>query len=252
MQPDPAPLESSIEAESRLRANQRMESLGTMARGMAHEINNPLNVIINCAELVSDALPMNAETQIDLREILGAAERIRKVVQVMLRFSEPDSVHMTPTDPLHAIRQVVDLVRPELDLQGVLLDIQAAPELPLFRIRRRQIDQVLINLIQNAAEAMEGALEQRITITIRRIERRGLSWIRLSVQDTGEGIPEPNRERIFDPFFTTRSRHRHAGLGLTLAHSYVRDHQGELSFDSDGAGSTFHVDLPPWERGKSA
>jgi PAS domain S-box-containing protein len=237
------------EFEARLRASQRMESLGTLARGMAHEINNPLNVILNYAEIIGDGLGADAARQGDLQELKNAAERIRKVVQAMLRFSEPDSVHMTPTRLDVPVEQVADLLRAELDSQGIDLVIDIPPDLPQIRVRRRQIEQVLISLVQNAMEAMIDAPEHRITLAGQVVERGGLHWVRLSVKDDGAGIPASDLERVFDPFFTTRSRHRHAGLGLTVALGTVRAHQGELTIDStEGAGTTVHVDLPAWEK----
>ncbi len=174
--------------DDRLKAGQRMESLGTMARGMAHEINNPLNVIINCSELIRDRLDPGAGERVEIQELQDVAERIRKVVQVMLRFSEPDSVHMTPTDPETPVQQVVNLLRAELDIQGISLDVQVPSDLPRFRIRRRQIEQVLINIIQNAADSMDGAQDRRIAITGKKIERYGLQWVRLSVVDAALSV----------------------------------------------------------------
>ncbi len=248
---DTAPLDPTpaMDIDADLRAQQRMESLGTMARGMGHEINNPLNVIINCAELVGDGLPAGAPERVDLQEIKEAAERIRKVVKVMLRFSEPEAVQMTPTEPEGPVGQVADLLRTDLELQGIRLEVALPEGLPMIRIRRRQFEQILINLVQNAAEALEHADDRRITISGQHIENGGLHWVRLSVIDSGEGISADEQERVFDPFFTTRSRHQHAGLGLTVAHGYVRAHGGEITIDSsEGAGTTVHVDLPSWSK----
>lgn len=236
---------------TRQRANQRMESLGTMARGMAHEINNPLNVIINCADIIGDGLAPDADERVDLQDLKDAAERIRKVVHAMLRFSEPDSVQLTPTRPETPVEAVADLLRAELALQGIELVLDLPPGLPQIRVRRRQIEQILINLIQNAAEAMPETGARRIVISGLDIGREGQRWVRLSVRDTGVGIPAQDQERVFDPFFTSRPRHIHAGLGLTVALGHVRGHQGELTIESvEGAGTAAHIDLPAWERVK--
>jgi signal transduction histidine kinase len=237
--------------EARLRQQQRLESVGTLASGVAHEINNPVQGILNYAELIAEC-PNDPET---VREFAGEIEResnrVAAIVRKLLAFSrqEPEQSFEHCT-----VRSVIDdtlaLVHAVLRKDQITVDIDVPEGLPQIECRIQQIQQVIMNLVTNARDALNERYQpfdeaKRIAIRARAPTRDGRMWVRISVADRAGGIPKDVRARIFDPFFTTKGREQGTGLGLAVSHGIAVDHGGELSVESElGIGSTFHLDLP--------
>jgi PAS domain S-box-containing protein len=237
--------------EAQLRQQQRLESVGTLASGVAHEINNPVQGILNYAELIAEC-PSDPETVREFAgEIKRESNRVAAIVRKLLAFSrqEPEQSFEHCT-----VRSVIDdtlaLVHTVLRKDQITVEIDVPEGLPQIDCRIQQIQQIIMNLVTNARDALNERYQpfddaKRITIRARAPTRGGRLWVRISVADRAGGIPEDVRTRIFDPFFTTKGRDQGTGLGLAVSHGIAVDHGGELSVESElGIGSTFHLDLP--------
>jgi len=240
-------------SEATMRHEQKLRSLGTLAGGVAHEINNPVNIIMNLAELIREAVPADSAAATDAGQIISEGGRIARIVKNLLSFSRQEQESHSPA----RMRDVVDAV---LSLTGKILardqiDVERdVPEdLPRVRCRSQQIMQVIMNLVTNARDALNERWpghhdEKRLVITGRPRDVGGRRFVRTSVEDRGAGIPEAIRDRLFEPFFTTKPRDAGTGLGLAVSYGIVKEHGGELSFESvEGGPTRFHLDLPAAE-----
>ncbi|MBN8547911.1 MAG: PAS domain-containing protein [Deltaproteobacteria bacterium] len=228
------------QSQEKLRHSERLASIGTLAAGVAHEIRNPLNSILLVAQY---ALRYRSDLDNELKDMLknvtNEAKRCATIIKNILLFAKAEKTERSAQDINVVIRHATDIARGYFGssrLQISLeLDRQALPVL----INSTEIEQVLINLINNAAEA--GGSDVRILIST---ERSG-DCVKLKVTDNGPGIPEEIMKHIFDPFFSTKRRRGNTGLGLSLSHGIVADHGGNLSVTSQVAvGTTFLIDLP--------
>jgi signal transduction histidine kinase len=244
--------------EVQLRQQQRLESLGTLASGVAHEINNPIQGIMNYADLIEINSSSPAMVTEFAQEITTESERVATIVRNLLAFSRREAEEMQEqVDILQAIQATLSLVRSVLRKDHISLNVSLADQPMLVRCRMQQIQQIVMNLVTNARDALEhhhGASEtgedrKRIDIRVARIEREGRPWVRVTVEDNGPGIPDDVLPRIFDPFFTTKGRDKGTGLGLAVSHGLANDNEGELSVETRlGHGTRFFLDLPALER----
>ncbi|MFV8749193.1 protein kinase domain-containing protein [Nannocystaceae bacterium ST9] len=237
--------------EAQLRQQQRLESIGTLASGVAHEINNPVQGIMNYADLIAARADDGEQVREFAAEIGTESQRVATIVRNLLAFSrqeheqEPEFVEVR-----RVVETTLSLIRTVLRKDEIQLEVELADDLPRIRCRAQQIQQVLMNLITNARDAVNEAGSKRIRLLAHRLEHEGAPWVRISVRDEGPGIPEPIRQRIFDPFFTTKRHDKGTGLGLAVSHGIAVDHGGSLSVESElGVGSSFHLDLPAGARG---
>ncbi len=244
---------------------EKMASVGSLAAGMAHEINNPLgfirsNLITAVAYLQKMRAVLNACRHDDAAEVRrlwdqydidfvledfsgllsesgSGADRIARIVANLKAYASIDIADAAPIDLNDAVHAVADIVRDRLP-QGVVLDLDLQP-LPRILCDQRRINQVLFSLVENARQALDGG--GRIRITSRRVNGE----VHLSVSDTGRGIAPEILNRIFDPFFTTHDVGKGMGLGLTVSRDIVSAYQGRIDVATAvGAGSTFTVCLP--------
>ncbi|EDM81413.1 serine/threonine kinase with two-component sensor domain [Plesiocystis pacifica SIR-1] len=237
--------------EQQVRQNQRLESLGTLAAGVAHEINNPIQGVMGYAELILDEARGQPAITEFATEITGESKRVMHIVRDLLTFSrqerEPDHERIAPQ---RIIDSTLPLVRTLMRKDGVELTVDVSPELPALSCHPQQIRQVIMNLLTNARDALNDRFggehpDKRITIRAAEVDEGGRRWIRFEVEDRGGGIPDAVRDRIFDPFFTTKPRDRGTGLGLSVSHGIAVEHGGQLGLDSEpGVGTTFHLLLP--------
>ncbi len=228
---------------SRLQHADRLASLGRLAAGLAHEIKNPLAGIQGALEILRDE-GADASTLEVYSQMLSELRRVDGTIRALLRFARPPATHRSFTNVAGLLEDTVQLLRPGLARRGVTLEVETAPGLGSFPLDAEQIRQVLVNLITNAAEAIEQAPEaqgDRITLRATLFPEDGS--LLLAVADDGPGIPEENHEDIFRPFFT--SKFSGTGLGLAVADSLVTRHGGRLELESiPGKGTTFFVILP--------
>ncbi|MFV8755506.1 protein kinase domain-containing protein [Nannocystaceae bacterium ST9] len=237
--------------EAQLRQQQRLESIGTLASGVAHEINNPIQGIMNYAELIGDSPGSNPEIREFADEIAHETKRVATIVRNLLAFSRQEGERsMLATGVASVVEGTLSLIHAVLRKDQILLEVALADDLPEIECRPQQIQQVIMNLVTNARDALNGRFvghhpDKRISIDAQAFERDDRSWVRISVADQGGGVPEHAIARIFDPFFTTKGRDQGTGLGLAVSHGIIKDHRGVLRLDNRvGVGATFHVELP--------
>ena len=240
--------------EAQLRQAQKMEAIGTLATGMAHEFNNVLRTILANAELARmDIAPGHpARTSID--EIDKAGRRARDFVQQILAFARPQAPQRRRLRPCEVVQEAVRSMRATVPPQ-IQLVVEVGPDTPVVLADATQIHQLLVNLCTNACQAMEsrsGKVVVRLTeTTLGGTAMHGMPGLQpgrfahLSVTDSGIGIDPAIRERIFDPFFSTKPVGQGTGLGLAVVNGIVQAHEGAIEVESQpGKGATFHVYLP--------
>lgn len=238
--------------EQRLQHQQKLEAIGILAASVAHEINNPITGIINFAELVRRQAHSCTEGRIDqmAQQIGVEAERVGQIVRNLLSFARQEReapILMRMTD---VVAGVDSLMRAVVAKDQVACVVDVPADLPSVRCRGQQIQQVLMNLVANARDALNerypGYHEEKvIRIGARELLDDQGRWVRTTVEDRGAGIPEAVREDIFDPFFTTKSQGKGTGLGLAVTRSIVLEHKGRLQIEQEeGAYTRFLVDLP--------
>lgn len=234
----------AIERERRLRRTERLASLGTLVGGVAHELNNPLHAIRSFAELMllEDAEGSDREA---LEIIKREADRAAKIVsdlRLIARQTQEGERTRAAVDLNEVVRHILKVRRYALETGNVEVREHLDEGLPLIAASRADIEQVVLNLIVNAEQAMTASDgERRLVLRTRATP----DSVALSVEDTGTGIPSAHLERVFDPFFTTKAPGEGTGLGLSLVHSIVAEHGGSIRVESEtGRGSAFGVDFP--------
>jgi signal transduction histidine kinase len=233
-------------AQSRIQESERLAVVGQLAAGVAHELNNPLQGIVAYSHLLMERLGDDDSHRSAVEKIVAQADRCITTVRALLDFSRPTAPRKQSSDLNALLGQCVDLVEAQAMFINVEFKQDLDPALPSVMVDPAQIQQVLVNLIVNAAEAMDGA--GRITINSRLVDGE----VVIEIADEGPGIDPEDLDRVFDPFFSTKEVGHGTGLGLAISHGIVHEHQGQISVDSrPGAGATFAVRLPitadrPW------
>ncbi len=231
-------LEKEQEAlEAQLQQKQRLASIGTLAGGVAHEINNPVTGIINYAQLIAESDAANKEIAGYSGEIISEGRRIAEIVSSLLKFARQER-------RTHSLAQISDIIQGTLSLTRTILrhdqielEVYVPEGLPGVKCRSQQIQQVLMNLITNARDALNArykGFDENKKISIRCIQftKQKRRWPRVTVEDRGTGITPGVMDKIFDPFFTTKPRDEGTGLGLSISHGIMREHHGELYFET--------------------
>jgi PAS domain S-box-containing protein len=236
--------------EAQLRQHQKLEAVGTLAAGVAHEINNPITGILNYAQIIAKRSDENEEIRQFAEGIISESWQVSSIVKNLLAFSRQERMVRTP----HRIGDIMEdtllLVRTLLRRDQIGLEVKLPDDLPPVACRAQQIQQVLMNLLTNARDALlerhpGDEVGKTIAVTGEAFEKGGADWIRLTVSDHGAGIRPEIANRVFDPFFTTKPFGTGTGLGLSVSYGIVHEHGGELHFESDESrGTRFHLDLP--------
>jgi signal transduction histidine kinase len=225
--------------QAQLAHTEKMVAVGTLAAGVAHEVNNPLGGILTCIESMRSN-PHDASLQHRyLGLIHDGIKRIEHTILNLLDFSRPRPMRTEPTSLNHSLRQVAELVSFQLRKNRVEVRLDLEENDPVVVGDHFQMEQLLLNLVLNGIQAMPGGG----TLVLRTRHLDG--WVAAEVVDTGEGIPKEIHDRIFDPFFTTRGVGEGTGLGLAVSYGIVSAHGGTIEVESaPGRGSTFRVLLP--------
>jgi PAS domain S-box-containing protein len=239
--------------ERQLLQSQKMEAIGTLAGGIAHDFNNLLTTIIGHLSLALMKLGPDHPATAGLGNAETAAERAADLIQQMLRFSRTPESSLTPVDANRCIEQVVRLLAHSIDPQ---IEVQAAASPDLWRVEADagQIEQVLMNLIVNARDAITGKGVIRIE-SANRVEKPGLAgagpkgeFVEISIADSGCGMDQATQSRVFEPFFTTKEVGKGTGLGLAMVYAIVKNHRGRVEVASKpGEGTVFRILLPRTE-----
>jgi len=249
-------LESKVEqrteqlkiAHQKLLQTDRLASLGRLSASVAHEINNPISGVLNLSMLMQRVLTDNGIPEgrvLDFKrylgQVVGETTRVGRIVSDLLSFSRRSKPQRAPADLNRIIRTTTSLVSHKLKLSSVDLELELDEHLPLVPCDASQMQQVVLNLVLNGAEATAGKSQRKVMLkTCVRGDRA-----QLRVRDNGEGIPRENLTKIFDPFFTTKSEGKGVGLGLAVTYGIIEAHGGEIEVESQvGDGTTFVVSLP--------
>ncbi len=239
-----------VESETKLLQSEKQASVGKLAGGVAHEINNPLTGIVTFTHMLLRRNDIPEEVRADLETIAQETERVRKIVKGLLDFSRQTALDREPTDVNRLVRQTVTLVENQALIKGVNLTFESGDGLPMVTLDRNQMQSVLLNIIINALDATDpgGSITVSTNIGIS-TSHPGQKGIEVLCTDTGCGIPPENLNRLFDPFFTTKDVGHGTGLGLSVSYGIVERHGGTIWVQSKvGKGSTFKVWLPTEEQ----
>jgi signal transduction histidine kinase len=227
----------------------KLSALGELVAGVAHELNNPLTVLIGTADMIEAEAPPAMQRHVHLMR--SAINSAQYVVKGLLTFGRQMPLQKTRVDLAELTDKVLALTFGELHVAEVKVRTDIAPELPAVWADANQLQQVLVNLINNAKQAMADVPgERRLLLSVQRAEP---GRVRIQVEDTGPGIPPDVMSKVFDPFVTTKSDG--TGLGLSISYGIIREHGGTLTVDSTpGRGATFTIELPigaapPTDRG---
>ena len=244
-----------------LTRTERLASLGQIAAGVAHEINNPLGGILLYSNLVIEELPADSPARKNMKKIIYQSDRCKEIVQNLLDFARSPSDTMLPLSINEIITKTLSLVRDQSFFHGIEITTRLSDDLPDVRGDRSRLEQVFLNLFINAADAMKGG--GQLTITTQLLTRKsddfdrvvfetekiclltGTDMLKITVADTGPGIDKSHQSHIFEPFFTTKDPGQGTGLGLSIAYGIIQQHDGFIDMESEpGQGTTFVILLP--------
>jgi two-component system, NtrC family, sensor kinase len=232
--------------ESRRLQAERLASIGRLSAGLAHEINNPLGLILGYTQLMLKEAGPGDHFHEDLKMVEKHARNCKKIVEDLLKFSRSTETVKTPANVNDLVNEVLSVVQPRFKAKKAFIVKKFGPALPQVSVDPKKIKQVFMNILINAEQAMER--EGTITVATSCDARR--RRLVVSLKDTGAGIAPEIIDKIFDPFFTTRPTGKGTGLGLAVSYGIIRDHEGEIRVKSTpGKGSTFTVLLPLEETG---
>jgi PAS domain S-box-containing protein len=227
--------------EQKLLQTEKLSSLGKIAAGIAHEINQPLTGVLTFASLLGRRLQDDEEAGRDVQIIVRETHRIRNIVKGILDFARETPARKTSMPIEQVLDQTLELIVHQQRFFGVELTKDYGADTPRVSVDGGQLQQVFMNIVFNALDAMNG----QGVLTIRTRSRNGL--VEVEIADNGPGMPQDIMSKIFDPFFTTKDSSSGVGMGLGLAISYgiVQNHQGEIMVTSqEGRGTTFTIQLP--------
>jgi signal transduction histidine kinase len=233
--------------DAQLVQSQKLSAIGELSSGIAHEINNPLAVIAQEADWMThlmgqpDPTPENlAELRDSLSEVVRQVDRCKTITHNLLNFSRKMEPVLQEEHLERILEDMILLVEKEAKHRGVAIVRDYGPDIPAIRTDVPLVRQVVLNLVLNAFQAIEG--QGTITVSTR---RAGQDRVAIAVADTGVGIPPENMEKIFNPFFTTKAPGQGTGLGLSMCHGIVDRLGGAITVESEpGKGATFTVTLP--------
>jgi PAS domain S-box-containing protein len=229
-----------ITERKKIEESQRLAQLGKLASDMAHEVNNQIAVIATRTQVAKLRIGKPEQVLEDLGIIADQCDQIKNIVKRLLLFSKPSRGDFKPLDVNTALKLVVRLVEDQFVQHGVRITVDFAEGLPAVKADEKQIQEVCMNLLRNAFEAMPDGGDIRVSTSLL------LDAVQIDVTDTGSGISEADLKRIFDPFFTTKETG--TGLGLSVCYGIVQAHRGELKYTSTlGRGTTAHLVLPTLE-----
>lgn len=227
-----------------------LSSLGELAAGVAHEINNPINGIISVAEILRDQCYAQGEDDEIPTRIIKEGDRIAKIVKNLLSFARDRKEEHNPAYVQDILKDALSLVEKQITRDGAKLNMDVPPDLPKIKARTQEIQQVFLNILSNARYALKkkfkGPHEDKI-LEIRgdTIEIKGRKHVRVTFYDRGIGISKNILDKICDPFFSTKPQDEGTGLGLSISHGIVKNHDGRLWFESvEGEYTKVIVDLP--------
>ena len=227
-----------------------LASIGELASGVAHEINNPINGIINYAEILKDQFnEMGEDAEIPTR-IIREGDRIAAIVKNLLSFARDRKEEYSPASIRDIIADSLALAEKQINKDGIKLKVDIPDDLPKVKARSQEIQQVFLNILSNARYALNRRFpefheDKILEIKGETIEIEDRNYIRTTFYDQGMGISASEMDKIFDPFFSTKPKGEGTGLGLSISHGIIKAHGGRLLFESvEGEYTKVMVDLP--------
>ncbi|HOV79325.1 MAG TPA: ATP-binding protein [Bacillota bacterium] len=232
--------------EAQLMQSDRLAAIGEMAAGVAHELNNPMTVIIGTAQMMLREIKESSPQGDLLKDIVNCGLRCKKIIQNLLTFSRQDHYPLAPTDLNKVVERVLSLIHYQINRSNIEITLSLYPSLPAVMASEHQLQQVLINFMLNARDAVERLdREKRIEVSTSLLENGGEKRVAVTVRDNGIGISPENLPKIFNPFYTSKEANRGTGLGLSVSLGIAEAHGGCIEVDSEpGAGSSFSLVLP--------
>lgn len=227
--------------ELQMARTERLASIGQLASGVAHEINNPLGVIACYANLVAKSASVDEQVRNDIDIIQKHTTQCKSVVEALLNFARVSSPSKAPTDIGRCLKEVMEVLEPQMRKENIRRSMDLGNTPWLLTVDAAQIQQVFMNLVLNAIQAMTGGGELNVRIA----PHADAGGIQVQITDTGMGIAEKNMNKVFDPFFTTKEQGKGTGLGLAVSYGIVHQHGGDIHVTSTvGKGTTITVRLP--------
>lgn len=240
-------------AQAHLVQSSKLASVGELAAGMAHEINNPMNVIMNYAELLQDEIKTDTEGYDYCQGIIKMGQRITTIIKKLLTFARQDNQARTRAFIPELIDEVLSFTKKRLDREEILIECIFERDLPVLLIQKNQMEQVFLNLIMNAKDALlektetdpARPSEKKLRIQVQKMQKEDRSVLQISFWDSGMGIKAEDLPRVFDPFFTTKRADKGTGLGLSISYGIVKEHGGNIFVESTRKEYTlFTIELP--------
>jgi signal transduction histidine kinase len=241
--------EALKQTQAQLVQSEKLAAFGQLGAGIAHEVKNPLAGILGYVQLSMRKVGPETPLHVNLKIIEKETKRCKTIIDNLLKFTRQEVVDRKPIEVNGVIEDTSALVEHQLGMHQIRLEKSLAEGLLPILGNANQLQQVLLNIILNAQQAMEGKPG------VVRLETEILDegWIEVRVRDTGPGIPKEIQSRLFDPFFTTKPAGKGTGLGLSVSYGIVRDHEGEIQVESEpGEGALFRIRLPALRPGESA
>jgi two-component system, NtrC family, sensor kinase len=222
--------------------SEKMAAVGQLAAGIAHEINNPLTVVLANAQLLERSLPKESDDAEAVDLISRAGTRALQVVRNLLNFARKEQSEVKPTDINQSIQTALDMLRHEFMQRSVDFVFEPADNLPMIMASQENLSGVWVNILINAMDATAGR-EGKVKV----VTQQAGNEIRIIINDNGHGIEPDRLKRIFDPFYTTKEVGKGTGLGLSICHRVIKQHGGNILVDSQlGVGTTFTIILPAY------
>jgi signal transduction histidine kinase len=232
--------EALSDAQAALVQSEKLAAFGQLGAGIAHEVKNPLAGILGCAQLALRKATPGGPIHDNLKLIEKETKRCKVIVENLLKFARQEKAAFDNIRVNAAIDDAIAIISHQLSLQKVTLEKQLGQDLPIVVGNANQLQQVVINLLMNAQQAVGGSGTVSVTSRLIRDNR-----VEIRVQDSGPGVPPELRKKIFEPFFTTKPNGTGTGLGLSVSFGIIKDHGGEIDLESEpGKGATFIVRLP--------
>ncbi len=229
-------------AQQALKQSEKLATMGQLSAGIAHELNNPLGVVMMYSNILLDECDENDPVRDDLKLIVDQAERCKRIVGGLLNFARKSQVKWDHIDAAELLNSSLSaVVVPE----NVTISFDPPPKMIAFQVDAEQLMQVLTNIYKNAIEAMPDG--GSITVNLGETEE---NMVHIEIADTGTGIPKEHLEKVFEPFFTTKEIGKGTGLGLATTYGIIKMHKGKISIDSNNdpdagpTGTTFHIEIP--------
>ena len=229
------------QTKNQIMKSEKLAMIGRLAAGVAHEINNPLGGILVYSHLLLEDTPGSDPKRANLEKIIRETTRCKDIVRSLLDFARPGEPKIELSSLNETIEGVLSLVEKQVLFHNITIEKDLARDLPRIAFDKSQLQQVFMNIVLNAAEAMDG----KGKLTIRTQISVDGSYGEAKFTDTGHGIPKENFENLFEPFFTTKKPGEGTGLGLSISYGIVKKHSGKIEVESEvGKGTTFTIKLP--------